>query len=156
MSTDNSINKVTLDMSLDDLDDLPQYLQPPTGAYVMVMEEGIVEKDLPSVGDKEPMPIFEIALKIKQVVEVEKSALDEDEEMPKPGDTFTLGFQRTNTFGMGNFKEFLKPIAKKLGQTNIGVIMGASKGMEVAVILVRTYNKAKQKNYTKVRKLEVL
>ena len=153
--TDHSINKVTLDMSLDDLSDLPQYLQPPTGAYLVVLNDGIMEKDIEMEG-KEPMPIFEAAMTIKTVMEVEKSALDEDEEMPKPGDTFTQSFQRTNEFGMGAFKEFLKPIAKKLGQTNIGVLIGASKGMELLVVVVRTYNKAKGRNFTRIKKLEVV
>lgn len=154
--TDNmEIKAVTLDMSLDDIDDLPQYLQPPTGSYIMVLEDGIVEKEIQQEG-KESIPVFEAALKIKIVGEIDKSSLDEDEEMPKPGDTFTMTFNRTNQFGMGNFKEFLKPIAKKLGQTNIGVIMGASKGLEVAVIIARTFNKKRQQNYSRVKKLEVL
>lgn len=155
MATDpNKIDEVTLDMSIDDIEDLPSFLQPPTGAYILVLNEGIVEKTL-ETADKEDSDIFELAFTIKEILEFDKADLDEGEDPPKVGDTYTVSFQRTNKFGMGYFKEVVKPIADRIGSKQLGNIIGASKGMEFMALLTRTFNKAKKKDYTRIRKIEL-
>lgn len=153
MTDANKIATVTLDMDLDSIEDLPQFLQLPTGAYVVVLEEGIVYKTIP-VADGE-QPIFELPFTVKEVSEVSPDDLDEDEEMPKVGDKCSFAYQADSKFGAGLFKQAVDPIAKYVGSSQIGVIMEASKGLECGLVVVRKYNKKKDKNYSSIKKLIV-
>ena len=150
------IDTVTLDMSLDQIEDLPQFVQLPTGGYIAVLTNGIVAKDIPTQNGAQP--VFELAFTVKEVVEVSPDALNtaEGEEMPKPGDICSFAYQRDNAFGMGLFKEVVKPIAQQLGTTQVGALLEGSKGMEVALVIVREFNKDKQRHYSRIKKLTIL
>lgn len=154
MSTDNKINTVSLDMSLDSIEDLPQFVTPPTGAYVAKLDKGIIAKDIPTSGGAQP--VFEFPFTLSAIAELDPKNLDEGEEPPKPGDVFSFAFQRDNAFGMGLFKQVATPIAKQLGVSQIGALLEGSKGMECVLIITRTFNKDKQKHYSQIKKLSVV
>lgn len=150
------IDTVSLDMNLDDIEDLPQFVQLPTGAYTAVLLDGITAKDMPTASGAQPL--FEMKFTLMNVEEVSPDALnkEEEEEMPKPGDIASFIYQRDNAFGMGLFKDIVKPIAKRLGVSQVGALLEGSKGMECAIIVVREFNKDKQKYYSRLKKLVVL
>lgn len=153
--SDGKMEVLALDTSLDDIEDLPQFVQLPTGAYVATLVNGIVAKEL---AGKETTPVFEFAFTLKEVVEVNPDALDAEagEEMPKPGDIASFIFQRNNVFGMGLFKEAVKPIAARLGTSQIGALLEGSKGMEVMLLITREKKKGAEKSYSRIKKLEVV
>lgn len=149
-----SINPIDLDASLDDIDDLPGFVALPTGAYVVVLAAGIEAKQ---VGDH---PAFQAAMTLKSVEELLPDNLDEGEEPPKPDDIATQVFMRDNEFGMGNFKEFCKPIRAATGATTIKEIMEASKGLELLITVKRKQGKKgteqEDKNFMTLTKIAVV
>ena len=153
MSTDNKIAPISLDMSLDAIEDLPQFVTLPTGAYLARLEKGIISKDIPTQNGAQP--VFELPFTVVEVLEIDPKNLDEGEEAPKPGDISSFVFQRDNTFGMGLFKAVVTPIAKQLGTNQIGALLEGSKGMECGLIITRTFNKDKQRHYAQIKKLTV-
>lgn len=155
MSTEKGkIEEIQLDQTLDDIEDLPQYIQLPTGAYGATLVNGIVAKTIE--GKDGDSKIFEMAFTITDVTEVDSSKLDEGEEMPKPGDIATFSFQRENKFGMGLFKDAVKPIAEKLGTSQIGALLEGSKGFEVLLLVTRKYDKERDRNFTRIKKITPL
>ena len=153
MSDDkNKISLVDSDFLLDDIEDLPSFVQLPTGAYVVVTEKGFEEKD---INDE---PYYELAVTIESVEELTEK-LPEGESAPKPGDIGSFLFSRTNKFGMGNFKEVAKSIAAHFGCTKVGEVIEHSKGLRVLIITKRTKGKDKQGNErwnANLKRLEVL
>lgn len=147
---------LSLDASLDDIEDLPQFVQLPTGAYTARLVNGIVAKNIP--GKDGETPVLDMAFTITSVMEVDEKSLDADagEEMPKAGDIANFIFQRNNAIGMGFFKEAVKPIAARLQTTQIGALLEGCKNMEVVLLVVREKKKGADKAYSKIKKLEVV
>lgn len=154
-------NDVELDMSLDDIEDLPGFATFPTGAYLCILHEGILAKMIGAEG-KEQKPIFEIPLKLKEIVEpisVDNLDAEQDdgtqEQPPKPGDICTIGFMRNNKVAVAAFKKFCGPLSARLGTKNIGQIASGCKDMTVTVVLKRTYDLGKDRHYVKVKRIAV-
>lgn len=145
---DNKINPIDLDMSLDDIEDMPGFLTPPTGAYVCEWRE-CEQKD---VNDH---PAFEVKFKIAEVHEV-TGDLEDGEASPKVGDEFNLLYMADNKFGAGQFKELCKPIGVRLGTSNLGQIVAQAKGMQLLLVISRKYDKKKDKNFSKIKKVAVI
>lgn len=155
MATDNKIAVVTDDFLLDDIDDLPGYVTPPTGAYRVRLDKGIEDKDI------NDSPYFSVELTILSVEEVDESALEKSEEgvveaLPKEGDIASLLFAKDNQFGMGNFKAFVKSIAEKFGIRTVGEIRESAKGLEMLVIIKRKWNKKAERFNINVTNAQVL
>lgn len=158
MAEEKYFTGVDLDMDLDDIDDLPTFACFPTGAYMVVLAEGIVDKNI------NEHPAFSVPMTLKEILELhpenleKNEATEEMEEMPKIGDIATVAFMRDNEVGAGFFKEFAKPIAKHLGTSNIRAIIDQSKGLELMVVLKREAGKKENadRRYQKFVKVAVV
>ena len=151
--TAGSINPIDLDASLDDIDDLPGFKALPTGAYLVLLEKGFELKDV------NKHPAFELAMTVKEVLEVLPDNLEEGEDEPKVGDIATQVFMRDNEYGMGMFKEVAKPISKATGASSVREIIEASKGLELIVAVKRKKGKKgtdnEDKNFMTITKIAV-
>jgi hypothetical protein len=123
------------DFLLDDIEDMPGFVTPPTGSYTVRLEKGIEDK---IVNDA---PYYNIPLTITSVMEVLPSALEEGETLPKEGDMTSLLFKRDNEFGMSNFKQFVKSIAEKFNARKVSEIRAAAVGLDMVVVIKRKYDK---------------
>lgn len=139
---------VTLDFSLDDIEDVPGFAVFPTGAYHVNLHKGLEQK---KINDK---PAFAIEMQLVNTEECHD--LDEDEQPPKIGDICTLSFMAQNKFGADSLKKFLLPIAKKFNTRNIGELAAIMKGMQLLIVIKRTYNSEKDVHYAKFKKIAVL
>jgi hypothetical protein len=137
-----------LDGTLDDLVDLPGFKQPPTGAYAC----GIVGIEQKKIGEH---PAVEAKFVIKAVEEVTEKNVPDDELM-LVGDEFGVAYMLDNDVGVGFFKQLLAPLAEKLGTTKNRETMAAAKGMDILLVVKRTWNKEKEQHYTAIKKIEVL
>jgi hypothetical protein len=139
---------ITLDMSLDDIDDLPAFVVPPTGAYSLKIVE---------VGQKEinDHPAMEFKFEILSIEEMTEE-LDDGEVPPKTGDQFSLPYMMDNAFGAGAMKELLRPFAVKLGTSKLSELIPQLKGMMIIMVLKRTYDKKKDRHYPKMKKIAIL
>lgn len=142
MSADNFV-PVSLDTNLDDIADLPEFRPLPNGAYLVELEEGIVQKTVNEHAS------LEAKLVVKEVLECDEKSLDEKlgEKMPKAGDSTTLLFSLDNEIGAGMLKKFLKPLAEGLGYQKVGEVVENSRGLQVMVVLTRQWNKEKERYF---------
>ena len=155
MATDNKIAVVTDDFLLEDIEDLPGFVTPPTGAYRIRLDKGIEDKE---INDN---PYFSVELTILEVMEVVEENLEKAEDgtpeaLPKEGDIATLLFAKDNQFGMGNFKSFVKSIAEKFGLRKVGEIREVAKGLEMCVVIKRKWNKKAERFNINVTSAQVL
>lgn len=144
-----AITEVSMDATLDDIDDLPGFVVFPSGAYRVELVEGMEEKKI------NEHPAIEAAMTLQEVMEMTEPLAD-GEEPPKTGDVCTLSFMRDNKYGVAAFKEFAKPLAERLGTRVIGELCSQSKGLQLLVVIKRTYDEKKDRYYPKVKKVSVL
>lgn len=140
---------IDLDMSIDDIEDLPSFVTPPTGAYTL----DIVSVEKKEIGEH---PALEFKFTILQVTEMDPEGLDEGEQPPKEGDQFSLPYMLDNRFGVGTMKELLKPFKEKLGTSNLGELAKQMPGMKILMVLKRTFDKKKDKHYSKAKQVAIL
>lgn len=140
MADDVKAATVDDDTILDDIEDLPEFTTPPSGAYLVSLDKGIEEKKINNE------PYYDVQMVIKSLVSVPETGLHEGEKLPKEGDMFNFIFNRANEFGMGNFKKFCMPIREKFGARTVGEIKEKAKGLEMLIVLKRKAKKDKQKN----------
>lgn len=139
-----SFKTIDLNSTLDDIDDLPAFVVPLPGAYKL--RQTITDK---KVGEH---PAFNVDFTILEVIEVPE--VPAGESLPKVGDTFNIAFMRDNEFGAGKFKEYVTPIAAKLGLRNIAEIIAQSANMEIHAIVSRRADKTdKSKFYPDIKKV---
>lgn len=131
---DTELRDFDLDMTLDDIEDLPAFAVPLSGAYVIRSDEGFELKDING------KPAYSGNFTIKEAVEVTETP-KEGEEFAKVGDVMGLMFMRDNEFGRGNLKKFLLPVAAKTGLKNVGALLGACKGTDFLVVIKRKASK---------------
>ncbi len=150
MSNDMSLEvPFDLDGSLDDIETLPGFLIPLSGAYILQGEKWEQKK----VNDK---PAVEVMLKINSVLELTENP-DMGDSPPKDGDMFSQLFFLDNKVGVSNLGKFLEPIAKKLGvnQSERGAVkacLTALKGLTMSAIIVREPDKEnKTKKYARIK-----
>src|SRR5277367_3127544 len=110
--------------TLDDIDDLPGFGAFPTGAYRIVLHEGIEFKKI------NEHPAMQIQMKMKEVLELDPKNLDENEEPPKADDIATVAFLMDNEIGAGFYKNFAKPVYEHLGVKSHKEAIAQSKGLE--------------------------
>lgn len=134
------------DFTLDDIEDMPGFVTPPTGAYVVLVEKGIEAID---INDD---PYLTARMNIVSVEEVHDAALSDGEERPKIGDMFSILFNRQNKFAMSNFKVYSAPIIEQFKCKTVSDVMEASKGVSLLVIVKRTYDKKKDRHNIQIPK----
>lgn len=127
MANDETMNDL-LDETLDDLADLPQSKPFPAGAHKALM-----------FITRNPTKKTTYVVKFKHQETLEVTA--PTAEMPKPGDESTMFIHtktkdnKPNEFGQGQLKMILKPLAERLGTTNISELLEATKpGIEVGIV----------------------
>ena len=133
-----------LDLSLDDLADLPEFKVFPPGAHRVVIGLGTKEIN--------KHPSVELKMKLVETVEL----ADPSEEAVAAGTECSVAFMLDNEFGQGKFKEILKPLAAHTGLNKAGEVFEAANGLEVLVVTKTRQNKEKTQTYLDIVKLEVL
>ena len=116
--------------SLDDLDDLPSFVTPTPGVYILSVS--LEEKE---VNDK---PSVEAKFVVVEAVELK----DPQATPPKAGDSFNMLFQ-LNPFSIGKLKEFCAPFGDHFGEKNIGILV-REKIKDVTIVAQITNRKAKK------------
>ena len=132
-----------LELSLDDLADMPEFKVFPTGTHRCIMN--LESKDI----NGHPA----VELKLKHPGEGELA--DTTEVMPEAGTEGSCAFMLDNEFGQGEFKNILKPLAAHYGLAKFGEIKEASAGAEVMVTTKTRQNKDKTQTYLKIVSLSV-
>jgi hypothetical protein len=143
MARDPNFVPVNLDTALDDIASLPEFRTFPPGAYLVVLEDGIEQKEV------NEHPSLEVKMKLLEIVELDEKNLDARtaEEPPKVDDSCTLLFNLDNEIGAGMLKKFMQPLAKELGYTQVREVVENSRGLKLLVILGRSYDKEKDRFY---------
>ena len=133
-----------LDVSLDDIADLPEFLVYPAGAYRVT-----VNFDAKKINEH---PSVETKLKMLEVLELS----DPSATPPEVGAKSSVAYMMDNEFGQGNFKKLVKPLCEHHGITNLAQVIAASQGMEVMVVTKQRMNKDKTQTYLDIVSLAVL
>lgn len=139
-------NPISLNASLDDIEDLPQFKAFPSGSYIVRLDKGLEAK---KIGEKSAI---DMAMTLVEVAEVTQTGA----EPPKQGDIASTLFMLDNAVGAGKLKEVLKAIQPTVGGTTIAEIIGNTKGLTLAVVLKHTKEKDGDKEYNNIVKLAVV
>lgn len=134
--------------SLDDIDDLPEFKAPPSGAYQLLLKDGYVFK---SDVNAHPAETFDFTI----MAILEQSEVPEVADQVKVGDTFNIAFMMDNSIGQGFFKEMVKPISEKFSVKVASEIRAASKGLQITAVVQRTYDKTKDRYYAKIKGYQI-
>lgn len=135
-----------LDGTLDDIADLPAFKTFPAGSHQV-----IISWEVKKVGENQCAE-----LKLKAVETLELS--DPSDIAPAAGDETTILYMLNNDFGLGKWKEVLKPLAEHTGKVKPSEIMAESNGLECVVTTkVRKGKKERaDETYTDIFKLAVI
>jgi hypothetical protein len=149
MSDEKKVVTFDLDGSLDDIDDLPGFVTPLSGAYNCTLTTGFEEK---KIGEH---PAVTTKVRIDNIMELVETP-DIGMEAPKSGDMFDISFMLDHEVSLGKMKEFIKPLGNALGFTDPSMkgyyrqVFPAIKNMQVLIVMKRTFDKAKGKHYANV------
>lgn len=146
------------DAVLDDIEDLPGFASFPTGAYSITLAEGLARKKI------NEHDAIEMAMTLDEVMELTPENLDAnklqevegDEKPPMIGDICTTSFMIDNKFGVQKLKDASADIVKCIGSSKISDLCSQTKGMKLLVVGKRTYDKAKDRFYFNLKKVQVL
>lgn len=119
-----------LDQSMDEIPDVPEFLNPPSGNYVLAVEDCKPEEYKTKDGEK--------GLRIKITYKVIETIEVADNQPPVPNGTlFTEQFQATPE-GLGFFKQRAKKVlnVESLEGTTNREVMGEMKGQEFKARIV--------------------
>lgn len=143
------MEELNLDMSLDDIADLPGFMTPPTGAYKVIQ----LSTERKEVGEHAAM---ELKFKLIDVLELNEDNLDENETPPKTGDEFSMLFMLDNEFGVGALKAYLKPIAERAKTTSVKDTLKAGDNMELLLVLHRKFDRKKDQHFSKIKQVALV
>ena len=144
--TNSQLDFSVLDGSLDDIEDLPGFLAFPTGAYHVKLDKGLVKKEI------NKHPAVEMAMTCVEVKEL--SNPEDAENAPKVGDICSTAFMLDNETGRGFLKIVLKAIGERCGTKNTAEILNASIGLEAIVVVKKTVDKEKGKEYANLTRFD--
>lgn len=133
-----------LDVSLDDIADLPEFLVLPAGAY-----RATINFEAKKINEH---PAVEAKLTVLEVLELAAP----DATPPEAGAESSVAYMMDNEFGQGNFKKLVKPLCEQHGLTNLSQVIAASQGMEVVVVTKQRKNKDKTATYLDIVSLQVV
>ena len=133
-----------LDTKMNEVQDVPDYVTPPTGIYMLSVTKSEVEKfDYPATKDKAAKKGTKIRIgyKVEQVVECEDSL------PPAVGSLFSDNFQGT-TEGLEYFKKQARLIlnVKDLGDASLKDVMDGLTGISFKARVVTKTNKEGYEN----------
>jgi len=134
-----------LAMSLDDLPDLPEFKVYPAGAHRVTMK---FEKK--QIGTH---PAVEAKFTMIATEELTDPAKDQPVDA---GTESSVAYMLDNEFGLGNFKELMKPLAAHFGLSSIPEIMEAAANLEVVIVTKTRQNKEKTQTYLEITQLIVV
>lgn len=145
MSEDNSAIDI-LDMTLDDLEDLPTFEPYPAGAHKV-----LVSMELKTINDKKNV---EVLLKLVETMELAEATKDVALEA---GAETSLLCGLGNEWGRGEFKNIATPIGTALGISNNRELIAACNDIECIVVTYLQQDKNdKTKFRTKIKELVVV
>lgn len=156
MSDTEDFKPISLDTTLDDIEDLPQFMVFPTAAYHVKLNKGITDKTRDASEFINGHPAVTVEMTLVEIAEIDNKNLQKGEAPPAVGDIASLMFMTDNKMGAGQLKNFLSPIAESLGTKVPSEIIEQSVGLELAIVLARTYNKNDDKYYQRFSKLVVI
>lgn len=139
MSDDTEDLMLEEDFSIDDVEDLPGFLTPPTGGYVVSCEKGVEEQETENA-EGEKNTFFRLTFKIVTVMEIDEKSLDAGEAPPKEGDMFSLMYMK-NKKGVAFMKPLLSAVAEHYQIKQFSEIKEKFKGIEMLLAVKRRYNK---------------
>lgn len=138
-----------LDVSLEDLADLPEFANFPAGSHRCTLS--ITQK---AINNK---PMMEVKLTGIETVELSKP---EEDKPISVGQVSSALFDLTNEFAQGAFKRLISPVAASLGVSSIRELVEQAEGTEVEA--VTSFRKGKKKEgetevplYFEIKKLIV-
>lgn len=136
-----------LDVNLDDLADLPEFVVPPAGAYnatVLSVEEK-------KIGEH---PAVEMKFKLIETLELASPT----DAPVAPGTECSVSFMLDNEFGIGGLKAVLAPMKAALGTSTARETMAAAAGLSVMLVTKVRNGKGDNadKKYLGIHKIEVL
>lgn len=135
-----------LDGTLDDIEDLPGFIQLPTGAYKVKLAEGFRHKIINA------KPGIDLPMTVVEVIELGNP---EQAVEVKVGDVATLAWMMDNETGKGFFKEAIRPIYTFLNAKSYNEAMTNAKGLEIIIVVARVHNKEKQRDFMQLKKLTI-
>lgn len=135
-----------LDGTLDSLPDLKGFMVFPSGAYRISLPNGLIEKP---IGDH---PAIEMLMRLEETLELTNPG----EEAPKQGDECSTAFMLDNETGQGFLKEVMKVLVPATGAATLREAMEKCKGMEFVVVLSKTHDAKKDRDYCNIKKFAAL
>lgn len=142
----NSSTDDILDMTLDDLEDLPTFAPYPAGAHRV-----LVSMELKTINDKQSV---EVGLKLLEHIELAEPAKD---EAMKEGAETSILCGLSNEYGRGELKKLATPIGIALGTSNIRDVIEQCKDLECIVVTWKQQDKNDKSVYrTKIKELAVV
>ena len=134
-----------LDLTLDDLDDLPSFEPYPAGAHKL-----LATFEPKKIGEKDAI---ELSFKYVELLEL----ANPEDKTPKEGDTCNTMFLIGNEFGLGNLKKCATPFADMVGSNNLRAIIDGVKDVECAVVTsIRVDKNDASKRYLQVKEIVVM
>jgi hypothetical protein len=134
-----------LDITLDDLEDLPSFEPFPAGAHQVLAS--FATKDINGKA------AVELSLKLVETVELDDSTA----KPPKAGDVSSTMFMLDNEYGRGNLKKCAAPFGEALQFSTIREIVEGVKEVECVVLTsVRVDKNDPDKKYLQVKEINVL
>lgn len=144
---------LSLDSTLDDIEALPSFGMFCTGAYKVLLPEGITEKQI-NEGH-----YFDVQMKLVASPgpgEYDPTSLEFGESAPKEGDMCNFLFDRQHKAGQSRFAEFCAPIAAKFGTKTVRDAITASRGIQMLVVIKREKNKDSGKTFGNIKHCAVI
>lgn len=154
--TEEDFKPISLDTTLDDIEDLPQFMVFPSAAYHIKLNKGITDKTRDPKEFINEHPAVTVEMTLVSPAEIDAKNMQRGEAPPAIGDIASLMFMTDNKIGAGQMKNFLSPIGEHMGTRNMREIIEQSVGLELVIVLVRTFNKKDDKYYQRFSKLMVL
>ena len=134
-----------LDVTLDDLEDLPEFKPFPGGAH----------RALASFEQKEINGKVAVELSLNLMETIEQA--DPQEPASKPGDSCSTAFMLDNEFGRGNLKKCAMPFGAALNLGSIREIIEQVKEVECVVITsVRKDKNDPDRKYLNIKEIQVV
>lgn len=133
-----------LDVTLDDLEDLPEFKPFAAGAHKVAatFEQKEINKK----------PAIELSFTLLETMEL----ADPSDEPSKPGDTSNTMFMLDNEYGRGNLKKCATPFGEALGFSSIREIIEGVKDVECVILTgIRVDKNDPDKRYLQVKEIHV-
>ena len=134
--------QMLMNMSLNDLADMPETKPYPNGAFRVAMKSLVAKK----IGDN---PSFVATLSLVEVVEM----ADPSAVPPAVGDEAVLMFNMANEFGQGSMKNFITPLFKKFGGNNFGELYQNMMGQDFVIVNKIRVDEKKDRIYMGIQKV---